>query len=202
MVENNSHKNFIREKVLSYKPDFDLEILEAGLAEFNVSHCVGGDLILKAGEICKSIFMVENSITRCYFTDQEGDEKTIWLEPEKMVITDYESFRTQTASRCDIYCYEDSAVYSIEKQNLMKLYAKYHDWAIFGLLVMEEHYCNLLALRNTLSFNSANENYDLIKSYSSRYLDVVPLKHLASWLNISAVHLSRIRKEKAKFIEN
>lgn len=27
-IENKGYKNFIREKVLSYKPDFDLEILE------------------------------------------------------------------------------------------------------------------------------------------------------------------------------
>lgn len=194
MTDNKDEKKFIREKVLSYKPDFNVEILEIGLEEFRVSHCVSGDFILKAGEICKRIFMVENSITRCYFTDKEGDEKTIWLEPAKMVITDYESFSTQTVSRCDILCYEPSAVYSIDKENLMMLYAKYHDWAIFGLLVMEEHYCNLLKFRNLITFNSASENYDFIESYFSHYLDEVPLKHLASWLNISSVHLSRIRK--------
>lgn len=196
IAKNKDNKNFIREKVLSYKSDFDLEILEIGLREFQVSRCLAGDFILKSGEICKRIFMVESSITRCYFTDAEGDEKTIWLEPEKMVITDYESFSAQSISRCEILCYEDSTVYSIEKGDLMMLYAKYHDWAIFGLLVMEEHYCNLLKLRNLISFNTASENYYLIESYFSLYLKKVPLKDLASWLNISPVHLSRIRKEK------
>ncbi|MGZ5210288.1 MAG: Crp/Fnr family transcriptional regulator, partial [Kaistella sp.] len=81
-----------------------------------------------------------------------------------------------------------------------KLYAKYHDWALFGLLVMEEHYVNLLKFGNTISFNNASENYDLVESYFARYLDVVPLKHLASWLNISPVHLSRIRKERIKLL--
>lgn len=200
IIENIEYKNFIREKVLLYKPDFDLEILEIGLEQFDVSYCAGGDFILKAGEICKRIFMVENSITRCYFTDRDGDEKTIWLEPEKMVITDYESFNTQTISRCDILCYENTAVFSIKRENLMMLYVKYHDWALFGLLVMEEHYCRVLEFRNIISFNNANENYHLLESYFSQYLDKVPLKHLASWLNISAVHLSRIRKQKEKLL--
>lgn len=200
--EQNEQKNFIREKVLLYKPDFDLEILEIGLEQFEVSHCNNGDFILRAGEVCKKIFMVENSITRCYFTDKDGDDKTIWLEPEKMVITEYESFNTQTISRCDILCYENTAVFSIERENLMMLYMKYHDWALFGLLVMEEHYCRVLEFRNIVTFNSASENYDLLESYFSQYLDKVPLKHLASWLNISPVHLSRIRKERAKIISN
>ncbi|MGA9212163.1 Crp/Fnr family transcriptional regulator [Kaistella sp.] len=194
------NKDFIREKVLSYKPDFNLEILELGLEKFNVSSCKSGDHILKAGEICKSIFMVGNSITRCYFIDKEGNEKTIWLAPEMTVITDYESFGSQTISKCDICCYEDSVVYSIDRESLMILYTEYHDWALFGLLVTEEHYVNLLKFRNIISFNNANGNYDFIESYFPRYFEVVPLKHLASWLNISAVHLSRIRKERIKLI--
>lgn len=198
MITDKANKDFAKGKVLSYKPDFDLEILELGLDEFEVWDCKSGAFILKAGEVCKRIFMVENSITRCYFVDKDGEEKTMWLEQESTVITEYESFSSQTVSKCDICCYEDSMVYSIEKEKLMKLYAKYHDWAIFGLLVMEEHYVNLLKFSNTRSFNKASENYDLVESYFSRYLDVVPLKHLASWLNISPVHLSRIRKERSK----
>ena len=65
-------KDFIKQKVLSYKPDFDLKILELGLEKFQVSHYKSGDFILKAGEVCKGIFMVESSITRCYFVDKDG----------------------------------------------------------------------------------------------------------------------------------
>ena len=198
MINNKGDKDFIRQKVLSYKPDFDLEILAFGLEQFQVSSCKSGDFILKAGEICKGIFMVENSITRCYFVDQDGDEKTIWLEEEKTLITEYESFSSQTVSRCDICCYEDSTVYSIDRDKLMKLYIEHHDWALFGLIIMEEHYVKLMNFRNTISFNTASENYDYVEIYFSRYLNLVPLKHLASWLNISAVHLSRIRNEKIK----
>ncbi|SFH88527.1 Crp/Fnr family transcriptional regulator [Halpernia frigidisoli] len=202
MIKNNGDKSFIKETVLSYKPDFNLEILETGVDKFQITECKSGDFILKTGEICKRIFMAESSVTRCYFTNKNGEEKTIWLEPKKTVITDYESFSTQNASNCDICCYEDSLIYSIDRENLMALYAQYHDWAIYGLLVMEEHYVNLLKIKNLLTFNSAAENYDFLESYFKYYLDVVPLKHLASWLNISAVHLSRIRKERIKLKGN
>lgn len=198
MVENNTGKDFLRKKVLSYQPDFDLEVLEIGLREFHVSQCKSGDFILRAGEICKSIFMVENSITRCYFVDQDGEEKTIWLEKENNLFTEYESFSSQSISRCDICCYEYSTVYSVTKDQLTKLYAEYHDWSIVGLLFMEEHYVKLLKFRNKIRFNNASENYEFVENYFAKYLDVIPLKHLASLLNISPVHLSRIRKERIK----
>lgn len=200
-MENNAdRKDFIRQKVLSYKPDFDLEILQKGLDKFEVFECKEGDYILRAGEVCKKILMAEHSITRCYFIDFEGEERTIWLEKENTLITEYESFRSQTVSRCNIFCYEDSTFYAIDKNELMMLYAQYHDWAIFGLLIMEDHYVELLRFRNTIIFNSAAENYDFIESNYPRFLQVVPFKHLASWFNISAVHLSRIRKERANLI--
>lgn len=198
MIKNKGDKDFIRQKVLAYKPDFDLEMLEIGLEQFQVFECKSGDFILKAGEICKGIFMCENSITRCYFEDRDGEERTIWLEQESTLITEYQSFSTQTPSKCDICCYEDSTIYTIDRDKLMMLYIQHHDWALFGLIIMEEHYVKLMNFRNIISFNTASENYDYIESYFLRYLNVVPLKHLASWLNISAVHLSRIRKERIK----
>lgn len=202
MIKTDENKKFLREKLLSYKPNFDLEVLELGLEKFQISYCKSGDYILKSGEVCKRIFLIENSIARCYFTDLEGEEKTVWLETEETVFTDYESFGDQSISRCNICCYEDSPVYSIDRESLMQLYAQYHDWAIFGLIVMEEHYINLMKIKNLISFNSATDNYDFLESYYPKFLETVPLKHLASWLNISAVHLSRIRKERKKISAN
>lgn len=202
MEKYESDQNFRREKILSYKPDFNPEILEIGLEKFQLKEYKSGDFILKAGQLCEQIYMVENSVTRCYFEDDHGEEKTMWLEPEKTPITDYESFSSQEISRCNICVYEDTFVHSINKDNLMMLYTTYHDWALFGLLVMESHYVNLLKIKNLISFNSARENYDYIEKHYARFFEVVPLKHLASWLNISPVHLSRIRKDKWKNIRN
>ena len=197
---NSKYLEIVKEKLLSHKPNLNLEILEIGLQKFQVSEFKAGDCILEAGEICQHIFLVEKSITRCYFQNADGDEKTIWLEPEMTFITDYESFSSQTKSRCDIYCYEDSSVFYINAESLFNLYLEHYEWAILGILIIEEHFVNVLKFRNTISFNNASENYDLVESCFSRYLDVVPLKHLASWLNISAVHLSRIRKERIKLM--
>ena len=191
-------KQKLREKILTYKPDFDLEILSIGLNQFELLDCKAGDDLVKAGELCRKVFFVEKSISRCYFVGEDGEEKTLWLEPEMSFITDYESFNLQAISKCNIHIYEDSLIFSIDREVLLNLYNTYHEWALVGIAIMETHFLNLFKITTTIHFNDASSNYEHVESYFAKYLDVVPMKHIASWFNISAVHLSRIRAERFK----
>ncbi len=197
-MNNTRFRKLLREKILTYKPDFNLEILEIGLEKFIMSEYKSGDYLVKAGHKCKNLFILENSITRSYFIGEDGEEKTLWIEPETSFITDYESFSSDKKSLRNIQLYHDSFVLEISREELVNLYRNHHEWTLLGIIIIEEHFINLLRLRTTLNFNDASENYKLVELYYSQYLEVVPLKHLASWLNISPVHLSRIRKENQK----
>lgn len=195
-------KQQLRDKILSYKPDFNLEVLNIGLEKFNLSDGKAGDYIVKAGEVCKNVFFIEKSISRCYFLGEDGEEKTLWLEPEMSFITEYESFNSQAPSQSSIHIYEDSLMCSIDRESLSNLYIDYHEWAQVGIAIIEHHFINLFKITTTIHFNDASKNYELLENSFSRYLDVVPLKHLAFWFNISAVHLSRIRAERIKNTAN
>lgn len=197
-MDNTRFRKLLREKILRYKPDFNLDILEIGLEKFVLSEYKSGDYLVKAGHKCKNLFILENSITRSYFIGDDGEEKTLWIEPETSFITDYESFSSDQASLRNIRLYHDSFVFHISREELVELYRNHHEWTLLGIIIIEEHFINLLRLRTTLNFNDASENYKLVELYYSQYLEVVPMKHLASWLNISPVHLSRIRKENQK----
>ncbi|MDQ0477698.1 MULTISPECIES: Crp/Fnr family transcriptional regulator [Chryseobacterium] len=201
-MESTGFRQKLSEKILSYKPDFNLEVLNSGLNQFQITDCKADEDIVKTGEVCKKIFFVEKSISRCYFLGEDGEEKTLWLEPEMSFMTDYESFTLQSASKCNIHLYEDSLVYSIDREVLFNLYMTYHEWALVGIAIMEDHFLNLFKITTTIHFNNASSNYEHVESFFTKYLDVVPLKHIASWFNISAVHLSRIRAERSKIAAN
>lgn len=79
-MEITKFKQKLREKILFFKPDFNLEILNIGLDQFQVSNYKRGADIVKVGELCRNIFFVEKSISRCYFVGEDGEEKTLWLE--------------------------------------------------------------------------------------------------------------------------
>ena len=192
-MENIKFKEQLRQKILSYKLDFDLQILDLGLEKFKLAEYKAGSLIIKKGEKCQKIFISENSISRCYSVNENGEEKTIWIEPEMSFLTEFNTFKSGKKSLVDIQLYEDSMVYFIERKDLFQLYHSYHDWSLVGILFLEELLFYMINLNTLIHYNDATQNYKLIETMYLRYLRVVPLKHIASRLNISPVHLSRIR---------
>ena len=187
----------IREKILLHTPDFNLHHLEQGLQHFKFMNVKANSTLLHVGEICDKIFICEKSISGS-FSIEEVDEKIISLEPEMKFFSHYDSFKNNEPSNLKITIYEDSQVSYIEKENLESLYLKYHDWALYGLKITEEHLLYLYNLNNFIMFNNATENYNMIEEKFPRFLQVVPLKHIASRLNVSPVTISRIRAERCK----
>ena len=72
-----------------------------------------GELILKGGEICKYLFIVENGLLRNFYYDGKGNDITHWFAKEKMIITAPESFFNQEKSFFNIEAIEDTRVIAI-----------------------------------------------------------------------------------------
>lgn len=197
-MENSTFEAQLRKKILSYYPEFDSDALENGLKKFQLKKFKSRDYLFKNGIVSNKLFITEKSITRNYLLLENSEEKTMWIEPEMSFITDFESFKSNEPSIYNIHLYEDSDVYFITNEDLESLYKEYHEWAIFGIRILEEYLIYTFKITNAFLFNDATENYLLIEKNYSRYLQVVPLKHIASRLGISPITISRIRSERFK----
>jgi CRP-like cAMP-binding protein len=118
------------------------------------------------------------------------------MEPEKMFITDFESFINECPSKYYLQFYQDTETWMISRKNLLFLYERYKDWAFFGLKLMENYHVRILELFTIMFQNNASENYHFIETNFSDFLKTAPLKDVASMLNLSPVSLSRIRAGK------
>ena len=156
-----SFKELLKEKILSYGTYFDDDVLEVGLQKFKTIKLNAGDHLINSGDVISELFIAEKSISRAYRISENGEEQTLWIEPEMSFLTDMESFRRGTTNQMNVQLYEDSDVMYIEREDLVELYAKYHQ-------------------------------------YYPRFLDIVPLKHIASRLNVTPITISRIRNDKQK----
>ncbi len=183
----------LTEEILKYHPAFSEKELNIGLELFELKKSKLRDVIIKEGKVAECLFFAVNSITRCYFYDENGNEKTLWMEPEKMFITDFESFIKGLPSKYNLQFYEKTDVYLITRKNLLWLYENYKDWAVFGIKFMEAYHIRILDLYGVMFQNDATSNYQFIERYFPRFLLVAPLKDIASMLNLSPVSLSRIR---------
>lgn len=189
-------ENFIRQELLKYNSAFTPKDLAFGLQFFEQKTFQAKDLILRAGEVSRYLFFAESSITRCFYYDAEGNEQTLWMKPEHTFITEYKSFVHQNASHFSLQFYEDTEVYMISRTNLYKLYEEAKNWSLFGINLTEQIHITLIDVFVNLLANDATKNYHYIEYMFPRFIQVAPLKDIASMLQVSPVTLSRIRSGK------
>ena len=180
-------------EIKSYHPDFSDEALAIGLTAFEPVTFSPKSLVLKPGNICEFLVFAESSITRCFYYDGEGKEQTLWMKPEQTLLTEYKSFVYQTPSEFGLQFYEETQAYLISRNRLMELYREHKDWALFGIAMTEKVHITLIDVFVNLLANDASRNYQYIEYQFPRFLQVAPLKDIASMLQVSQVTLSRIR---------
>lgn len=186
-------KDLLIEKIKQHHPAFSTEALEAGLEYFELKEFKAKEVILKSGDVSEYLFFAESSISRCFYDDKDGNEQTLWIKPEQTFITDYKSFVSHAPSTFSLQFYEDTRAYCITRENLTKLYNEHQDWALFGVYLTEILHVILIDVFTNLLANDATQNYQYIEYAFPRFLQVAPLKDIASMLQISQVSLSRIR---------
>lgn len=189
-------KQQIIKELLKYNGAFSTDELDLGLSLFEEKEFEANELISKAGETAEYLFYAESSITRCFYLDQEGQEHTLWMKPEQTFISEYKSFVNEETSMFSLQFYEKTKVMMISRKNLKRLYQESQNWSLFGNALMEQVHITLIDVFVNLLANDATSNYQYIEYMFPRFIQVAPLKDIASMLQISPVSLSRIRAGK------
>lgn len=189
-------KEHLKKEILKFHPEFDLGSLDDGMDSFELKTFKAKDIILEAGSVCENLYFTDKSITRCFYKDQEGVDQTLWMKPEQTFLTEYKSFVHQSPSGFSLQFYEDTNVMCISRAKLLELYKKSNDWALFGNLLTEHVHITLIDVFVNLLANDATRNYQYIEYMFPRFIQVAPLKDIASMLQMSQVSISRIRAGK------
>ncbi len=189
-------ENKVKSELLKMNPRFTDDEIDKGMSFFTKASFKSNDLITKAGAICQFLFFAESSITRCFYPDDDGVEQTLWMKGEGQFITEYKSFVHRDKSQFSLQFYEDTEVMMISRDQLLKLYDQSPAWAKFGIALTEHVHITLIDVFVNLLANDATRNYQYIEYMFPRFIQVAPLKDIASMLQISPVSLSRIRAGK------
>jgi len=186
-------KALLIDQLKKYNPAFSDAEIELGMARFVFRTCKAKELVLKAGDVCDTLFLAKSSITRCFYHDEEESEQTLWMKPEGTFITEYKSFVGRQPSRFSLQTYEETKFCSINREDLLALYKESPNWALFGIHLTEQTHNTLIDVFVNLLANDATRNYQYIAYQFPRFLQVAPLKDIASMLQVTPVTLSRIR---------
>ena len=165
---------------------------------FTIKNVKKGELLLNIGEVCKHVYFINSGLVRCfYYSGSEQKEVTGQFFSDNRFLTDYYSFICQGPGNMGIEALEDSEIISIPRPGIYNMYDKYHSAERFGRLIAEQTFIEMhesIVGERTLS---PEERY--IKFIEERFsiFQRISLSMVASYLQITPEHLSRIRKKLA-----
>ena len=181
-------------KFLSTLIPFTLEELNDISSHFEKESVAKNKVLVHQGEVCKSLYFVEQGMGRSYYLNENGKEITQWFFGVGKFMTSSDSFFQQTPSLYNLEVLEDSILYSISKEEIDQLFSTYHKMEKLGRLVTIEMLTKLGNKLNAIQFQTAKERYDYMLTEFPDIVYQVPLGHIASYLGMTQETLSRIRK--------
>jgi CRP-like cAMP-binding protein len=173
--------NFSAEELMMTLPYMKLETLKKN------------DLLIGEGQVEDRIYYIAEGVTRSFFFEN-GKEISLEFYFTGSFISSYTSFVKQSPSRHSIEAFTPLQIIIFNRAGLAELFGKSDKFAKLWQKVSEELFIKTSErLRDMLSLSATERYLKLLKAYP-KYVQEIPLKYLASYLNITPESLSRIRK--------
>jgi len=182
---------YIKEHSTTPLSDRDAEVITKA---FLLKHFRKRQYFLQEGEVCKYAAFIVKGAMRQYSVDDNGVEHIIHLYIENWWACDRESYIKLTPSIYNIDAWEDTDVLLMTKADYVKL-----SQPIPALIEMSRNLDdrNYIATQKRLNASnnlSAEKRYEDFVSYYPEFLQRFPQHIIASYLGITKVTLSRIRR--------
>lgn len=155
-------------------------------------------LIHRAGDICQHIYLIVHGIARVFYY-RDGKDITSHFILERDIIAAMDSLYSRQPSYYSIELLEDCELISVSYRKLEQLYTKFHDLESIGRRLAIECYLEENERNRSFQMYTAKERYlQLLEKHYDLPLRV-KLGHIASYVGVTQVQLSRIRAEKVAF---
>jgi CRP/FNR family transcriptional regulator, anaerobic regulatory protein len=153
------------------------------------------DIIENAHDKVTKLHFVIEGIARHYFLDANNNEITNWISEPGGLSTDYAAFTLGKKTIYQIQAVTAIKAICITNENLNFLYDNFKVWERLGRLLNQQYLNDFIDRNNFLMQLSAKEKYETLLLSKPHLFNIVPLKHLATYLGITVETLSRLRSK-------
>lgn len=176
-------------------------LVEMPADELAKLHCVfqeitlnTGEFLVRAGEIPSRIAFIVSGLLRLYYVNSAGSEFTKSFCPENHFVTAYSALVLKQSAQFFIEALEDSLLLVADYSQFTQLYAENFCWQIINHKLVEALFIKKEKREAELLLDDATTRYQKFLIEYPNLEHRVKQYHIASYLGISPVSLSRIRK--------
>lgn len=183
------------EDKISRLTEMSAENIEFLLANSVQKQLKKGEALLEEGKPCLYCWFIEDGYLRATTINKEGKEINLNFWFENTFVTNIKSLRSKQPSEFSIVAGEQSKVWELDGDMLLKLYERSPQFESFGRKLLEKVLMEQEEHINLFKLNTPTERYQYIADTKPQLLQRISLTMLSSYLGISRETLSRIRKK-------
>lgn len=151
-------------------------------------------VLLREGRVEQRMYFLEKGIARAY-SYRDEKEITFWFGAEGDVVLSYNSYVADKPGYESVALLEDSFLYSIPHTTIRRFFDTHIELANWGRKLAEQELIKTESCFIGLQFQPAVDRYRNLLESNPGLIQRVQLGHIASYLGVSQVTLSRIRAE-------
>lgn len=184
-----SMKDFLSNFIDFSEKEYDSFISIALLKKYSKN-----DFLLTADKPVQKLFFIKSGFLRGYRL-QEGNDVTHHFFFNDWLATDYESYLTGKQGELYIQALTDTVVYEFDKTNLFAFYKLHEKFEKLRFIQAEDAYLQMVRRLKSFQYMDLKERYlELIKK-EPEIFELVPQKHIASYLGVAPQSVSRLKNE-------
>lgn len=152
------------------------------------------EILSRPNTVPNDIYFINKGIIRISVTDNEGVEHTIHFALENQFIADYSNFIQKQRSIYTLQTLEETEVIILPRATIEWGYKYLTEGQKMGRLIAEYYFIYQDDRIKNLYVRTPKERYDSITEVFPNIHNRVPQHMIASYLGITPIHLSRLKK--------
>ena len=176
---------------VSAPPDEELKVFLGLLRSRSLE---AGEYFVRAGEQSTELAFINSGLLRFFYQTEDGKESNKSFITENQFAAAYSAFLTDKPARFNIQALEPSHLLVAELQSIVDLFARHQCWEKLGRIMAEQVYIKKETREAEFLLDDAETRYHNFQKNYPGLEDRLAQYHIASYLGITPVMLSRIRR--------